>query len=72
MAGEKDGGMRTFIANDRGMRVYHRSDFGVRVGERIPPRFEIYNAPPRFVEIEPEFRRFKIVATHVRRTCGQG
>ena len=56
--------MRTFIANDRGMRVYHRSDidFGVRVGERIPPRFEIYNAPPRFVEIEPEFRRFKIVA----------
>ena len=56
--------MRTFIANDRGMSVYHRSDidFGARVGERIPPRFDIYNAPLRFVEIEPEFRRFKIVA----------
>ena len=56
--------MRTFITSDRGIHVYHRSDigFGVRTGERIPPRIEIYDAPPRFVEIDPEFRRYKIVA----------
>ncbi len=33
----------------------------VRVGERIPDTIEFFAPPPRFVEIDPEFRRYRIV-----------
>jgi hypothetical protein len=51
------------VIHDSAIHVYHRGDvrFAVEVGERIPDTIEFYNPPPRFVEIDPEFRLYKIV-----------
>jgi Protein of unknown function (DUF1236) len=55
--------IRDVIHRESGLRVYHRSDvhFAARVGERLPDTFVFYNAPPRLMEIVPDFRRYKIV-----------
>ncbi len=51
------------ILHDTAIRRYHRGDinFPVRVGTRIPASIEFFTPPARFVEIDPEFRRYKIV-----------
>jgi hypothetical protein len=55
--------IRDVIHRESGLRVYHRSDvhFAVRVGERLPETVVFYDAPPRLIEIVPDFRRYKIV-----------
>jgi hypothetical protein len=51
------------ISHDTAIHRYHRGEvnFGVNIGTRIPTAIEFYDPPARFVEIDPEFRRFKIV-----------
>ncbi len=51
------------IVHDTAIHRYRRSDihFAARVGERIPERIEFYSPPVQFVDIDPEFRRYKIV-----------
>jgi hypothetical protein len=52
-----------FIAHDNGIRRYHRSDinFSLDVGTRIPDTITYYDPPSQFLEIDPEFRGYKIV-----------
>ncbi len=51
------------IRRDAAIRRYHRGDthFSANVGSRIPEDIEFFAPPPRFVEIDPEFRNYKIV-----------
>ena len=51
------------IRRDAGIRRYHRGEvhFSTNVGTRIPEEIEFFAPPPRFVEIDPEFRRYRIV-----------
>ena len=51
------------IRRDAGIRRYHRGEvhFSVNVGTRIPEEIEFFAPPPRFVEIDPEFRNYKII-----------
>jgi hypothetical protein len=55
--------LHSVIVNDRGIRRYRRGEvnFAVNIGTRIPASVVFYDPPARFVEIDPEFRRFKIV-----------
>jgi hypothetical protein len=55
--------LHDFIGRDKAMRRYHRGDihFSVNPGSRVPDDFEFYAPPPRFVEINPEFRNYMIV-----------
>jgi hypothetical protein len=52
-----------FVQRDSGIRRYRRSDiqFSVNVGTRIPDTITFYDPPPQFVDIDPEFRRYKII-----------
>ena len=36
-------------------------NFAVNIGTRIPASVQFYDPPARFVEIDPEFRGYKIV-----------
>jgi hypothetical protein len=49
--------------HDTAIRRYHRGEvnFAVNIGTRIPASVAFYDPPAQFVEIEPEFRGFKIV-----------
>jgi hypothetical protein len=51
------------IQQDSGIRRYRRSDVNVslNVGTRIPDTITFYDPPPQFVQIDPEFRGYKIV-----------
>ncbi len=55
--------LREAVIHDSAIHVYHQGEvhFAVRVGERIPDSIEFFAPPPRLVEIDPEFRRYRIV-----------
>jgi len=51
------------IVHDTSIHRYRHGEikFAVNIGTRIPASVEFYDPPARFVEIEPEFRGYKIV-----------
>jgi hypothetical protein len=51
------------IGHDTSMHRYHASDFhfAVEVGSRIPDDITFYDAPVQFIDVDPEFRGYKIV-----------
>lgn len=51
------------IRHDAGIHRYHRGEvhFSANVGTRVPDEIEFFAPPPRFVEIDPEFRYYKII-----------
>jgi Protein of unknown function (DUF1236) len=51
------------IFRDSAIRRYHRGDvnFSANVGARIPASVEYYDPPAYFVDVDPEFRGYKIV-----------
>ncbi|HZV21212.1 MAG TPA: DUF1236 domain-containing protein [Hyphomicrobiales bacterium] len=51
------------ILRDRSLHRYRRSDikFAVVVGERVPNTVVLYDPPPQLIEIDPDFRYYKII-----------
>ncbi len=51
------------VVRESGIRVYHRGEvnFPVEVGTRVPDTVVFYDPPAQFVQIDPEFRRYKII-----------
>lgn len=60
---EKKTRLHNFIARDSSIRRYQRSDihFSLNVGTRIPEAMEFYDAPSQILDIDPDFRSYKII-----------
>jgi hypothetical protein len=63
ITGPKKTELHDVIVHDTGIHRLRRGDvhFSLNVGTRVPDGVIFYDPPARFVDIEPEFRRYKII-----------
>jgi hypothetical protein len=63
VSGEQKRELHTIVGKDASIHRYRRGDvhFSVNVGSRIPDEIQFIVPPPRFVEIDPDFRNYRLV-----------